>query len=163
MSDTDSDRPTVLFVGSYGETDKSYSIAEKEHADKVAFELGRVFIEKDIDLAVGGGFKLAVPFAAGATLACNKRGLKLRDRLTYYYAEDWPPPVDASAGKLFQIDDTDNFWLRILKQTDALVAFSGRDNTKSAIDCAELIGIDIFPFGTAGGASEGDLEEVFRA
>lgn len=153
MNEPSVKRPVVLFMGSYGREDRSLSDAQKTRADSTAYELGLALVELDIDLAVGGRFNMAASLLDGAAAGCRERNLRLRDRLTTYYAEQWPPSDKAAAAQMIPIEDGDNFWVRILQKVEALVAISGRENTRSVIECAQILEKPVFPIGTIDGAA----------
>src|SRR5262245_23115365 len=98
-------RPAVLFMASYGRRDRQLSKNAIRRADEIARELGRALISRDIDLAIGGRFDLAVKFVEGATKACADRGISIRDRLTAFFATEFPPQEGADIGQLYRIDD----------------------------------------------------------
>jgi hypothetical protein len=146
-------RPVVLFMASYGRRDDKFSRAQKEKGNQFAHELGHALVQRDIDLAIGGKFDMAVSFIEGAAVACRDRGVTLFDRLTSYYAENYPFHSAADLGKKYQIVDDEHFWTRVLANVDALVAFSGRQNIQFVIEAARILNKLVLPLGTVDGAA----------
>jgi predicted acylesterase/phospholipase RssA len=153
MNRINNERPVLLLVGGYGRADGALSREKIDEANRIAYELGRALISRDIDLATGGRFDMSTYFIAGAKDASDKRNLNLRDRVASYYAEGFPPVTDANLVRWFKIDDLDTFWFQILGKVDALAAISGRDNTFNAINFAKQMDITVYPIGTIEGTA----------
>lgn len=150
-----------MLIGSYGWR-RPFGKKDKAAADGLAVEIGRAFIENDIELIFGGAFELGARITAAAEASCSRLGKPLRQYLTTYYAPDYPAAAGAQKGQLFRLRDDETYWTRVLMDVDAVVGISGRDNTKTVLDLARALRKPSFPIGLFEGAAQ-DMWEVVAA
>jgi hypothetical protein len=145
-------RPRILVIGSYGWRE-DLAKCEIEAADRLAAEVGRVFVHNDIDIVFGGAFDLGAKIIEGAKTACTTRGVSLSERLVTYHAKSYPPIAAARNGQLYRLRDDDTYWTRVVMEVDGVVAISGRANTRNVLDLAQTLHKPLFPFGLFEGAA----------
>jgi hypothetical protein len=59
----------------------------------------------------------------------------------------------AEAGQLFRISEDESFWTYVLMEVDAVVAVSGRGNTRAVLKPARMLNKPVFPLGIIEGAA----------
>jgi hypothetical protein len=77
-------RPRILVIGSYGGR-QDLMRDEIERANTLAAEIGRAFVQNDIDIVFGGAFELGAKIIEGAKVACDLSGVSLNERLVTYH------------------------------------------------------------------------------
>src|SRR5262249_54045214 len=126
---------------------------DMERADILAAEIGRVFVQHDIDIVFGGAFELGAKIIEGAKAACVLRGASLNERLVTYHTKSYPPVSGARQGQLYRLHDDDTYWTRVVMEVDGVVAISGRRNTLNVLRLAHTLHKPLFPFGLFEGAA----------
>jgi Sir2- and TIR-associating SLOG family len=145
-------RPKVLVSGSYGWRRK-LTRDEIALADSLAFEIGRAFVHNDIDILFGGSFDLGKKIIEGARAESVTRNIPLSDRLITYHTANFPPIDGAREGQMYKLRDDDTYWTRLVNEAAAVVAISGRKNSRVILDLARTLHKPVFPLGLFEGAA----------